>query len=249
MVVPLLHAGECGTLLKASSERASLDIADETPFFGRLGTYAEGGEISMFDRYGLVNDLLGVLGSVGLLFTANPVFGTYPLERSHCFGFGAPRGRRPLGLLFRSWGCSEHVIHRSSSEGHLCERWGRQLPGPGTTGPMSCEAAGYSYMHTGHGQWEPKAPTSTWRHSSLLASETRCISRVGGGWLRGSIFGPGAIVNSEGRFWFRVFLPVSQLKLRGFIVYEGWLRVELTSAPTFGLSLLITKAVRPAHDG
>jgi hypothetical protein len=72
----------------------------------------------------------GVLGSVGLLLTANSVLGTYPLERSHCFGFGASRGRRPLGLLFRSWGCSEHVIYHSSIDGHLCERRGRQLPGP-----------------------------------------------------------------------------------------------------------------------
>src|ERR1700685_2275592 len=38
------HLGECRSLLKASSERSSLDIADETPFFGRLGNHAVGGK-------------------------------------------------------------------------------------------------------------------------------------------------------------------------------------------------------------
>jgi hypothetical protein len=45
------HAGECGNITQASSESSSLDIADETPFFGRLGNYTEGGEIPMFDIF------------------------------------------------------------------------------------------------------------------------------------------------------------------------------------------------------
>jgi hypothetical protein len=45
MGVPLLNMlVSVEILLQASSESSSLDIADETPFFGRLGNYTEGGE-------------------------------------------------------------------------------------------------------------------------------------------------------------------------------------------------------------